>query len=321
MLNVGIVGVGYLGNFHLDNLLKHQNINVAGFFDIDAHRSEFISKKYNVKSFQSRQSLFDDCQAVCVVTPTQSHFEIAQDALLQGLHVFCEKPVTERLEQAEKLMKIAESKNLVLQVGHIERFNPALRILKGLKVNPKFIECHRISEFNKRGVGSAVIPELMIHDLDIILKLVDSKIKTISASGTPVLTNNVDIANVRIAFENGCIANVTASRISDKKIRKFRIFQENAYINIDFLNKKTEIYTLDKTQYNSGQIDFDKPEQYIKFFKPEIPEANAMFEEQVDFIKSILNQETPIVTARDGFVALSLALQIEDVIRKNLENN
>ena len=226
MLNIGIIGVGYLGNFHLKNLTTHENINVIGFYDTDNKRSQFISNKYNIKSFPSRQELFDNCSAVFVVTPTKSHYEITKNALERGLHVFCEKPVTERISQAEELMTLAKNNNLILQVGHIERFNPAFKALENFNLSPRFIECHRISMFNERGIKSAVMPELMIHDLDIILKIVNSKINHIEASGTPVLTDNIDIANVRISFENGCVANVTASRVSDKTVRKLEYFKK-----------------------------------------------------------------------------------------------
>lgn len=324
MLKIGIVGVGYLGNFHLGNLLSHEDINVVGFYDIDPQRSEFIVEKYKVKSYKNRQELLDNCDALFVVTPTSSHYEITKDALEQGKHVFCEKPITEKIEQAEELMKMAENKHLVLQVGHIERFNPAFTALENYELNPLFIECHRISMFNERGIKSAVIPELMIHDLDIILKIVNSPIKAIEACGAPVLTTTIDMANVRISFENGCIANVTASRVSDKIVRKFRIFQKDAHINIDFLKKSTEIYTLnnnndDMQKFSSFDFmpDINKTIYYKKL---ESPEVNAMVEEQKDFISCIKNHKAPLVTGKDGLAALKLALDIEKIINDNLKD-
>jgi len=324
MLKIGIIGVGYLGNFHLKNLLTHGNIEVPGFYDIDDERSKFISSEYKVKSFNSRQELLDVCDAIFVVVPTKSHYEVTKDALEHGLHVFCEKPVTETIEQAEELMKIAEDKNRILQVGHIERFNPAFMALENFELAPKFIECHRISQFNERGIKSAVIPELMIHDLDIILNIVKSKIVHIEASGTPVLTENIDIANVRINFENGCVANITASRVSDKKTRKFRIFQKNAYINIDFLEKKTDVFALTKETEDFFRIANFKlsedNEKTIYYKRLSGQDANAMVEEQKDFIHSITNNRLPLVTGEDGLAALKLALEIEDIIQKNLAN-
>ncbi|MFP4546670.1 MAG: Gfo/Idh/MocA family protein [Fidelibacterota bacterium] len=322
MLKIGIIGVGYLGNFHLNNLLTHDQIKVTGFYDIDDDRSQFIAQKYYAKNFDNRQELLDASDALLVVTPTNTHYEITKDALENGLHVFCEKPVTETIEQAEDLMAIAKNNNLILQVGHIERFNPAFKILEDYQLAPKFIECHRISQFNERGINSAVIPELMIHDLDIILKLVDSKITNIEASGTPVLTDNIDIANVRIDFANGCVANITASRVSDKKVRKFRIFQQNAYINIDFLNKKTDIFSLDKKseEYHelAGFQIADKEKKTIYFKQMEAPDSNAMLDEQKDFIQAITKQQDPMVTGEDGLAALKLALQIEQTINQKL---
>ncbi|MBN2281440.1 MAG: Gfo/Idh/MocA family oxidoreductase [Candidatus Marinimicrobia bacterium] len=322
MLKIGIIGVGYLGNFHLKNLLTHKNITVPGFFDIDENRSAFIAADYRVKSFASRAELLQACDAVFVVVPTKSHYEVTQEALENGLHVFCEKPVTEKIEQAERLMKIAAQKGLVLQVGHIERFNPAFKALEHCQLYPKFIECHRISMFNERGIKSAVIPELMIHDLDILLTIVNSKITDIQASGTPVLTDNVDIANVRINFENGCVANVTASRISDKVVRKFRIFQENAYINIDFLEKKTEFFAmepLDKNYYLIKNFDLPGHNKKTIYYKCiEGKEVNAMVEEQKNFIDAVTKNQPPLVTGEDGLAALKLAHRIEAVIQKNL---
>jgi len=324
MLKIGIIGVGYLGNFHLNNLLTHGQIMVTGFFDIDDNRSQFIAQKYSAKNFDNRQELLAASDALLVVTPTNTHYEITRDALENGLHVFCEKPVTETIEQAEELMTIAKKNNLILQVGHIERFNPAFKILENYQLTPKFIECHRISQFNERGINSAVIPELMIHDLDIILKIVDSEIVNIEASGTPVLTDTIDIANVRIDFANGCVANITASRVSDKKVRKFRIFQQNAYINIDFLNKKTEIFSLDKKSDEYKELAgfqlADKKKKTIYFKQMEAPGSNAMLEEQKDFIHAITTQQAPIVTGEDGLAALKLALQIEKTINQNLKN-
>jgi len=321
MLKIGIVGVGYLGNFHLNNLLSHSNIEVAGFFDIDQKRSRFIAEKYNVRSFISRQKLLDHCDALFVVTPTSSHYEVTKDALEQGKDVFCEKPITEKIEQAEELMELAETQNLVLQVGHIERFNPAFTALENFSLAPKFIECHRISMFNERGIKSAVIPELMIHDLDIILKIVNSPIEKIEACGAPVLTQTIDMANVRLLFKNGCIANVTASRVSDKKVRKFRIFQKDAYINIDFLNKNTEIFTMENKGGMEKLSSFDfipGDNRAIYYKKLESPEVNAMLEEQKDFINAIKTNEPPHVTGRDGLKALKLALDIEKIINDNL---
>ncbi len=326
MTKIGVIGAGHLGKFHINNLKNLETVDLIGFFDIDSKRSQQISEQYDVDSFDNIEKLLKNCEAVSIVTPTITHYEIAKTALLHGLHIFCEKPFMHTLSQADEILKLAKEKNRFIQVGHIERFNPALESIEHLILKPLFIECHRISPFNPRGIDVSIILDLMIHDLDIILTLVDSPIESIDTSGTPVLTDTIDIANVRIKFKNGCVANITASRVSDKQIRKIRIFQKDTYVNIDFLKKETEIFSIK----NNPNIFKNEPksiaslhigetqEKNIYYSKNESKNTNAMLEELRSFANSIATKTEPSVNGRDGLKALQLALQIEEQIKQNL---
>ena len=244
MLKVGVFGTGHLGKFHLNNWKEISSVELVGFYDPDDAIAKEVSEKYQLPRFVDPGALMDVCDVVDVVAPTNHHFDICEIAIKKCRHVFVEKPLANTMNEARQLVTLAKESGIKLQVGHVERFNPAFLAVKDLDLNPMFIEVHRLAEFNQRGTEVRVILDLMIHDIDIILSLVNSDVKNISASGVGVMTETPDIANVRIEFNNGCVANLTSSRISMKKMRKIRLFQKDAYIGIDFLNKKTEIIKL-----------------------------------------------------------------------------
>ena len=238
MLKIGIFGAGHLGKFHLNNWKEIQGVEVIGFYDPNDDTAKEVSDKYQLPRFLDADSLIDACDAIDVAAPTTYHFDCCEKAIKKGKHVFVEKPLAHTMEEARQLVKLAEEAGIKFQVGHVERFNPAFLAVKNMPLNPMFIEVHRLAQFNPRGTEVSVILDLMIHDIDIILSIVKSDVKSISASGVGVMTETPDIANVRIEFDNGCVANLTSSRISMKKMRKIRLFQKDCYIGIDFLNKK-----------------------------------------------------------------------------------
>ncbi|MEP6685085.1 MAG: Gfo/Idh/MocA family oxidoreductase, partial [Parafilimonas sp.] len=244
MLKVGIFGAGHLGKFHLNNWKEIDDVEVVGFYDPDEKTANEVEKKFELKRFISIDKLIEKCDAIDIIAPTNFHFDLCQAAIKKGKHVFVEKPMADTLEQGKQIVQMVKEAGVKLQVGHVERFNPAFLALKNISLNPMFIEVHRLAQFNPRGTEVSVILDLMIHDIDIVLKIVKSDVKNISASGVAVMTDTPDIANVRIEFNNGCVANLTSSRISMKKMRKMRLFQKDAYIGIDFLEKKTEIIKL-----------------------------------------------------------------------------
>ena len=241
MLKVGVFGAGHLGKFHLTNWKEIKRVELIGFYDPNDAIANDVVEKYQVQRFADAEKLMDACDVIDIVAPTNFHFELCEKAIRKGKHVFVEKPLANTMAEAKELIKLVKESNIKLQVGHVERFNPAFLSLASTSLYPLFIEVHRLAQFNPRGTEVSVILDLMIHDIDIILSIVKSEVKNISASGVSVLTDTPDIANVRIEFNNGCVANLTSSRISMKRMRKMRLFQKDAYIGIDFLNKKTEI--------------------------------------------------------------------------------
>lgn len=313
MLKIGIIGVGHLGKFHLNNWLEIEDVTVVGFCDTDETNAKTVIEKYKIIRFNTFEQLLDNCDAVDIVAPTTQHYELCALALRKGKHVFVEKPLTNTMDEAKSLLKLAVESNLKFQVGHIERFNPAFVALKNYTLDPMFIEVHRLSQFNPRGTDVSVILDLMIHDIDIILQLVKSNVSYISANGVSVLSDTPDIANVRIEFDNGCVANLTSSRISMKKMRKMRLFQKDAYIGIDFLEKKTEIIsqnaTTDKNVF-TFDIDTGKGKKTVAIANPVVADTNAMKEELTAFKNAILNQTETAVTVVDGFRAMEVAHQI-----------
>jgi predicted dehydrogenase len=323
LISAGIIGCGHLGKLHLKNIreIEKRNplIKLAGIYDIDTKGIKAISEEWGVKYFTNLPEFLGAVNAVFIVTPTTTHFEIARETISAGIHTFIEKPVTETLEEAEELEKINRD-GIIVQVGHIERFNPAILSVEKFTLSPLFIETHRLAQFNPRGTDVSVIKDLMIHDIDIILNLVKSNVKSIEANGVGVLTDTIDIANTRINFENGCVANITASRVSLKKMRKMRIFQKNAYVSIDFLNNTSEVFRLtDNSDTNifSMPVELNGKSYKIAYEKPVVDISNAMKYEEELFFNSILNNQEPEVTLHDGKVALEIAGMIIKKIEEN----
>ena len=318
-IRIGVIGVGHLGNFHVKRLKEISGISISGIYDNNPIRADEISNQYDVKSFSSLQALLEISDAVSIVAPTPYHFEIANLALDKDCHLFIEKPITDNIEHAGLLLNKAEKLNKIIQVGHIERFNPAFTVLKNLDIQPRFIEAHRLAKFNPRGNDVPVILDLMIHDLDIILSLVKSEIKDIRANGVKVVSSTVDIANARLEFENGCVANLTASRISQKVMRKMRLFQEEDYITIDFHNGILEEYKICNSPPTEDIIDqvielTGKEKKYVLYRKPEVPKHDALKEELIHFANSIQNAQKPETDGQSAAKALGLALKIQKII-------
>jgi len=317
MLKVGQIGTGHLGKFHLNNWLNIEGVQLVGFCDIDDANANAVAQKYQLKRFEDVEKLIDACDALDIVAPTSSHFELCELAIRKGKHVFVEKPLANTMEEAKELVKLAKEANIKFQVGHVERFNPAFLALKGQVLQPMFIEVHRLAQFNPRGTDVSVILDLMIHDIDIILSLVKGNVNHISANGVAVMSDTPDIANVRIEFDNGCVANLTSSRISMKKMRKMRLFQKDAYIGIDFLEKKTEIIRLntpgDKNVF-TFDIDTNNGKKTIAIANPEVQEVNAIKMELEQFRDAIVNNTDTPVSVVDGFRAMEVAHQILEKI-------
>jgi predicted dehydrogenase len=313
MLQIGVFGVGHLGKFHLNNWKEMDGIHLVGFYDPNDQQAAEVEQKYKIKRFPEPDELLDAIDAADIVAPTNHHFDLCEKALRKGRHVFVEKPLADTMEQAREIVKLVKESGVKLQVGHVERFNPAFMALKGHDLNPMFIEVHRLAQFNPRGTEVSVILDLMIHDIDIILHLVKSDVKNVYASGVAVMTDTPDIANVRIEFNNGCVANLTSSRISMKKMRKMRLFQKDAYIGIDFLEKKSEIIKL-KGQQDEHLFSFDietpQGTRTLAIDNPEIKDHNAIRAELESFRDAILNDIPTPVTEIDGFMAMDVAHQI-----------
>ncbi|HQW16121.1 MAG TPA: Gfo/Idh/MocA family oxidoreductase [Niabella sp.] len=320
MLKVGIIGVGHLGKFHLNNWVEISDVEVVGFMDPHDETANEVIAKYQIKRFFDSDELLNQCDAIDIVAPTNYHYEWCEKAIKMGKHVFVEKPFAHTMDEARQLVKLAKESNIKLQVGHVERYNPAFLALKNVTLNPMFIEVHRLAQFNPRGTEVSVILDLMIHDIDIILSLVKSDVKKISASGVAVMTDTPDIANVRIEFDNGCVANLTSSRISMKKMRKMRLFQKDAYIGIDFLDKKTEIIKL-KEPEDKDVFSFDiatpTGTKTIAIASPDVPQVNAIRKELEDFRDAIINNTQTVVTEIDGLKAMDVAHQILAKIGNN----
>lgn len=317
MLKVGQIGTGHLGKFHLNNWLNIEGIQLVGFCDIDDANANAVAQKYQLQRFDDVEKLIDACDALDIVAPTSSHFELCELAIRKGKHVFVEKPLANTMEEAKELVKLAKEANIKFQVGHVERFNPAFLALKGQVLQPMFIEVHRLAQFNPRGTDVSVILDLMIHDIDIILSLVKGNVNHISANGVAVMSDTPDIANVRIEFDNGCVANLTSSRISMKKMRKMRLFQKDAYIGIDFLEKKTEIIRLntpgDKNVF-TFDIDTNNGKKTIAIANPVVEDVNAIKMELEQFRDAIINNTDTPVSVVDGFRAMEVAHQILEKI-------
>lgn len=317
MLNAGVLGAGHLGKIHLRLLNQSKKFNLVGFYDADQTNGKKVEAEFGYKFFDSIDALIDAVDVVDIVTPTLSHYNCAIKAITKGKHIFIEKPITNTVEEAEHIRALLATHNVRGQVGHVERFNPAFLAIKNDIKSPMFIETHRLAEFNPRGTDVPVVLDLMIHDIDIILSIVKSKVKHISASGVSVISDTPDIANARLEFENGCVANLTASRISLKKMRKARFFQKDAYIAVDFLEKKCEVVKMKDAPENPGDFDMvlqnaEGVKKQIYFDNPEVANNNSILDELESFANAITNNTTPIVTLHDGTEALRVANQIID---------
>ncbi len=321
MLKIGVLGAGHLGKVHIKLIQEIETLELVGFYDPDDKNANKTVEKYGVKRFTDMEELIDACDAIDIVTATFNHFECAQKALKKSKHIFIEKPMTSTLEEAFRLVELVKEAGVKAQVGHVERFNPAFLAVKDYPFDPMFIETHRLAQFNPRGTDVSVIHDLMIHDIDIILKLVKTNVKSIHASGVPIISDSPDIANARIEFDNGCVANVTASRLSIKNMRKTRIFQRDSYVTIDFLEKKTEIFKLYNEQpsdINTFELDLgeNKNKKYIHFDTPEIVPVNSIKMELELFATSIYQNKETEVTVLDGLKAMEVAYGVLDKIQR-----
>ena len=317
MLKAGVLGAGHLGKIHLKLLKQSEKFELVGFYDADEINAKKIEAEFGYKYFDTIEGLINAVDVVDIVTPTLSHYECARLAISKGKHIFIEKPITNTVEEAETIRALVAENHVKGQVGHVERFNPAFKAVKHQIHQPMFIECHRLAEFNPRGTDVPVVLDLMIHDIDIILSVVNSKIKNISASGVAVISDTPDIANARIEFVNGCVANLTASRISLKNMRKTRFFQKDAYISVDFLEKKCEVVKMKDAPIVPGDFDMilqnaEGVKKQIYFDNPEVPANNAILEELESFAYAINNNTKPVVTLHDGTEALRVATMIID---------
>jgi predicted dehydrogenase len=320
MLKIGVFGAGHLGKFHLNNWKEIEGVEIVGFYDPSERTAKSIIEKYQLKRYTHPEELMALIDAADVVAPTNHHFELCKLAVRMGKHVFVEKPMCNTMDEANELVKLVREANVKLQVGHVERFNPAFLAVKDLQLNPMFIEVHRLSQFNPRGTEVSVILDLMIHDIDIILSLVKSDVKQVHANGVAVMTDTPDIANVRIEFDNGCVANLTSSRISMKKMRKIRLFQRDAYIGIDFLEKKSEIIKMKDTNDKDAftfEIETKDGVKTISVSNPAIKDVNAIKMELQQFKDAIANNTPTAVTEVDGLRAMDVAHQILSKIQRN----
>ncbi len=322
-LKIGVIGAGHLGKLHIKMFKQIESCDLVGIFDLDPDQLKIASEEFKVKSYEDLDKLLNEVNAISIAATTSAHYVLAKKCLEKNLHVFVEKPITATIPEAEELVKLSNQKKLNLQIGHIERFNPALISLEKYILQPRFIQTDRLAQFNPRGTDVAVVLDLMIHDIDIILSLVKSEVKKVDASGVAVVSDTLDIANARLEFENGAVANVTASRISQKKMRKMRIFQRDSYVSLDFHLGVSEIFRLSPLEENSSQassffeIGVGDRKKRIIYDQPEIKEINALKYELELFVNSVLKNEKPVVTGEDGLRALKVA----EIIIKKIEDS
>ena len=324
-INVGVIGVGHLGRHHTKHYAQLKCANLIGVYDTDQRAREETAAKYNTKSFDSMRALIKEVDAVSIVTPTDQHKVVAEDCIKNGKHVFIEKPITKTLREANTLINLADKNKRLIQVGHIERLNPALIPLSNLDLDPKYIEVQRLAPYMSRGTDVPVVLDLMIHDIDLVLAFVKAPVEQIQASGVSIMTRSVDIANARIRFENGTVANITSSRVAKDRVRKLKLFQQDLYITIDFLIGLTEIYkVMDEDQSDpeatmSAPLESNGRNRQIFYEKPEIKKYDALELELKNFIKSIQGEASPIVDGVAGRNALDVAIQIHDKILEDLQ--
>ncbi len=325
-LKVGVIGVGHLGKIHSKLWKEVSGAELVGIYDSNTAEAERYAVEISTKSYTSIDALLDEVDGVSIVTPTSYHFEVAKQAIEKGKHVLIEKPITTTIAEAEELCALAKSTGVSIQVGHIERFNPALLAVEQYIHNPRFFESHRLAQFKPRGTDVAVVLDLMIHDIDVILSLVDSEVKSIDASGISVVSDEIDIANARITFINGAVANVTASRISQNPMRKLRIFEQDAYVSVDFATKQSELFRLvspqevsesSSLQFNLGEIDRAEKKLNIIYERPDADDINPLKYELELFRRVVVLREKPIVSGEDGLAALRVAERILASIEEN----
>lgn len=317
MIKIGVLGAGHLGKIHLKLLQQSEKYELIGFYDPNAQNAKKVAAEFGYNKYDSVSALIDAVEVIDIVTPTLSHFDCAKEAITKGKHIFIEKPITNTVAEAEGIRTLASIHHIKGQVGHVERFNPAFTAVKDTIQEPMFIEAHRLAEFNPRGTDVPVVLDLMIHDIDIILSVVNSEVKNIHASGVSVISETPDIANARIEFQNGCVANLTASRISLKNMRKSRFFQKDAYISVDFLEKKSEVVKMKDVPENPDEFamilqNAEGVKKQIYFENPTIRENNAILDELETFADAITHGERPIVTLGQGAKALRVAQEIID---------
>ena len=326
LIKVGVLGVGHLGEHHVKHFCSIDGINFLGFFDTDTIRANIISKKFKVKAFQNIDNLIESVDAVSIVTPTTYHAKIAEKCIRKKKHVFIEKPITSTIEEADKVLELAKKNNVIVQVGHIERLNPALKALESYKLRPKFIEIQRLAPYNTRGTDVPVVLDKMIHDIDIVLSLADSKVRSISATGLSILTDSIDIAHARIKFENGCVSSITSSRIAKDEVRKIKTFQQNLYATVDLYKGLTEVYTISKEDLNkksflmSVPFNYKNKTRHIAYEKPTITKEDALRLELINFTNAIKGIEKPIVDGQSGREALNIAIKIQEKIIKEFNS-
>lgn len=323
-LKVGVLGAGHLGKIHLKLLNQSERYELIGFYDPNKEQAQKVVVEFGYTYFDSIEKLIEAVEVVDIVTPTLSHYECALKAIAAKRHIFIEKPITSTVAEAEEIYRLLEANQLKGQVGHVERFNPAFQAAKSSIANPMFIEVHRLAEFNPRGTDVSVVLDLMIHDIDVLLSVVDSPVKHIEASGVAVISKSPDITNARIEFENGCVANLTASRISMKNMRKSRFFQKDAYISVDFLEKKVEVIHMkdaleEVSEYDMILQNAEGERKQIYFEYPEVQPTNAILEELETFADAIEHNTTPVVTFLQGTKALRLAKDIVTKIEENFK--
>ena len=321
-INIGVIGVGHLGIHHVKHYKNIRNIDLVGIYDIDIDRSKYVAEKYKTIFFEDLKKLINKVDALSIVAPTPNHFKIAKLCLENKKHVFIEKPITVNIKEADTLLRLGIKNSVIIQVGHIERLNPALLALKPYKIKPKFIEIQRLAPYTVRGTDVPVVLDKMIHDIDILLSLVNSKVDSVQATGISIITNSLDIAHARIKFKNGSVASLMSSRIAQTDVRKIKVFQKDLYSTIDLLKGLTEIYTIEKKKYLKSKIldstTFDRngEKRYITYMKPKIKNHDALQLELINFIDSIRGKGKPIVDGKAGRDALEVALEIQKMIKR-----
>lgn len=328
-IKAGVIGVGHLGKHHARVYSQIPEAQLVGVHDADSEKAQKVAKEFDTRHFENLSDLLERIDVVSLVAPTTFHYSLACEILSKGKNLLIEKPITETVKQAEELVSLARGKKLILQVGHIERFNPAFKAIENLKLEPKFIESHRLAQFGPRGTDVAVILDLMIHDLDLTLSLVQSEVKTIEAAAVSVISDREDIANARLTFENGCVANITSSRISARPLRKMRLFQKNSYISLDFLQRSVEIYELVDADFvpqeesekktKVGNIPTGEVGKTIIYEKPEIKSEDMLTSEIKSFLDAVKNRTHPKVSGEDGKRALEVALEIVSKAKEHRE--